>query len=95
MLSIRVIQINLIERHAQFFVHVQITHRPLELSALVRRHRVGLRDERNDVYLVMKTLHELHVERLQTVTKQDLKPNWIELLLSSQSVIELLLYSVL
>lgn len=41
----------------------------LEVRALVWRHCVRLGDNGYDVDLVVETLHELHVERLQSVPR--------------------------
>ena len=47
------------------------THLLFEQLALLGRQRVGLGDERDDVDLVMESLHELNVQWLQTGGKTD------------------------
>lgn len=38
------------------------------MRALIRRHGIRFSNNRYDVNFVMETLHELHIERLQSVT---------------------------
>ena len=41
----------------------------LKMSTFIWRHGIRLRDDRYNVNFVVKTLHKLHVQRFQTVTR--------------------------